>query len=29
MNVVLDHADYAAPTRQYELDHTRSGLYLP
>ena len=26
---VLDHADYTAPTRQRELDHARTGIYLP
>ena len=26
---VRDHADFAAPTRQHELYHTTSGIYLP
>ena len=25
----IDHADYTSPTRQHELDHTRSGTDLP
>ena len=25
----LDRADYTAPTRQHELDHTTSGIDLP
>ena len=24
---VLDHSDWAVPTRQHELNHTRSGIY--